>query len=82
MSKVKVYLLEDGGYINQGMARGALVNVTLQRGREFARSDGILIWEPREPQRVLQRYFNEWMEAAEQGEEGYAYWTSEDPAHA
>jgi len=56
--------------------------VTLQRGREFARSDGILIWEHREPQRVLQRYFNEWMEAAEQGEEGYAYWTSEDPAHA
>lgn len=69
-----VHALEDGGWFDDGFARGGLTDVTLRWGDEFARCDGILIWD-NEPEEVLEEYFQEWQAAAERGEEGYYSWT-------
>jgi hypothetical protein len=69
-----VHALEDGGWFDDGFARGALTDVTLRWGNEFARCDGILIWED-EPKEVLEEYFREWQAEAERGVAGYTTWT-------
>jgi len=67
MRKVKVVSVEDGGYYSSAYASGSTVNVTLQRGQDFASCKGILIWEAEQAEDC----FDEWVACAQAGEEGY-----------
>jgi hypothetical protein len=68
MQKVQVVKVEDAGYyIGEGIS-GGTVNVTLQRGGDFVSCDGILIFEEAD----IEDYFDEWVECAVAGEEGYS----------
>lgn len=68
--KVKVISVEDAGYYIDGNTSGSMVKVTLQRGKETVSCDEILIWEEALADSDC---FDEWMELALAGEEGYAY---------
>jgi len=68
MRKVKVVSVEDGGYYSSAYASGNTVNVTLQRGQDFASCNGILIFER---EQVNNDLFDEWVACAQAGEEGY-----------
>ena len=72
--KVKVVSVEDGGYYSGAYTSGSTVNVTLQRGGDFASCDGILIWEDS----MAEECFDEWVECAAAGEEGYTAMITED----
>ena len=65
--KVKVVSVEDAGYYSDAYTSGSTVKVTLQRGSDFASCDGILIWE----EEYAEDCFDEWVECAAAGEEGY-----------
>ena len=67
LNKVEVVSVEAGGYYSSAYASGSTVNVTLQRGGEFASCDGILIWEDE----MADEAFDEWVACAVEGEEGY-----------
>ena len=69
MQKVKVVNIEDAGYYKSEYASGSTVKVTLQRGKEFVTCDQILIWE----EEYAEDCFEEWMDCALAGEEGYTY---------
>lgn len=69
MKKVKVVSIEDTGYYTSEYASGGTVKVTLQRGKEIASCTQILIWEPE----YAEDCFDEWMDCALAGEEGYTY---------
>jgi hypothetical protein len=66
--QVQVVSVEDGGYYTSGYASGSTVNVTLQRGQDFASCEGILIWEAEQAEEC----FDEWVACAQAGEEGYS----------
>ena len=66
--KVKVVDVEDGGYYSSAYANGNTVNVTLKRGKDFVRCNGILIFER---EQVNNNLFDDWVEAAKAGEEGF-----------
>ena len=72
--KVKVVSVEAGGYYSGAYTSGSTVNVTLQRGEDFASCDGILIWEDE----MAEECFDEWVECAAAGEEGYTAMITED----
>jgi hypothetical protein len=67
--KVKVISIEDAGYYTSEYASGSTVKVTLQRGKAIATCTQILIWEPE----YAEDCFDEWMDCALAGEEGYTY---------
>jgi hypothetical protein len=68
MQKVQVVSIKDAGYyIGEGIS-GSTVNVTLQRGGDFVSCDSILIWE----EEYAEDCFDEWVECAIAGEEGYS----------
>ena len=67
MQKVEVVSVEDAGYYASEYASGSTVKVTLKRGNDFATCDGILIWE----EEMADDCFDEWVECAVAGEEGY-----------
>jgi hypothetical protein len=67
--KVKVVSVEAAGYYTSEYASGSTVKVTLQRGTEIASCDEILIWE----EEYAEDCFEEWMDCALAGEEGYTY---------
>ncbi|MGI9141676.1 MAG: hypothetical protein ACR2IJ_00645 [Fluviibacter sp.] len=69
MQKVEVVSVKDAGYYSSEYASGSTVKVTLQRGTETVSCDGILIWEDE----MADDAFEEWMDCALAGEEGYAY---------
>jgi hypothetical protein len=69
MKKVKVIRIEDAGYYTSEYASGSTVKVTLQRGKAIATCTQILIWEPE----YAEDCFDEWMDCALAGEEGYTY---------
>lgn len=69
LDKVEVVSVEDAGYYSSEYARGNTVKVTLRRGDEVASCDGILIWE----EEFAEEAFDEWVELALAGEEGYTY---------
>lgn len=70
MQKVKVVSIEDAGYyVGDCYTSGGLVKVTLKRGKETASCDGMLIWE----EMYAEDCFDEWMDCALAGEEGYTY---------
>ena len=66
--KVKVVSVEDAGYYSDAYTSGSTVKVALQRGKDFASCDGILIWEAE----YAEDCFDEWMDCALAGEEGYS----------
>jgi len=65
--KVEVVSIEDAGYYKSEYASGSTVKVALQRGEDFATCDGMLIWE----EELAEEAFDEWVECAVGGEEGY-----------
>lgn len=69
LDKVEVVSVEDAGFYSDANTSGSLVKVTLCRGNEFASCDGILIWE----EEFAEEAFDEWVELALAGEEGYTY---------
>ena len=66
--KVKVVSIEEAGYYASEYASGSTVKVTLQRGKDFATCDGMLIWE----EELAEEAFDEWMDCAVAGEDGYS----------
>lgn len=69
LDKVEVVSVEDAGYYVGEVTSGSTVKVTLRRGTEVASCDGILIWE----EEYAEDCFDEWVECALAGEEGYTY---------
>jgi hypothetical protein len=69
MKKVKVINVEAAGYYTSEHASGSCVKVTLQRGKEIASCDEILIWE----EEYAEDCFEEWRDCALAGEAGYTY---------
>jgi hypothetical protein len=69
MQKVKVVNIEDGGFYKDAYTSGNCVKVTLQRGKETASCDEILIWD----EEYAEDCFDEWRACALAGEEGYTY---------
>jgi hypothetical protein len=67
--KVEVVNIEAAGYYASEYIRGSTVKVTLQRGTEIVSCDGIVIWE----EELAEDCFEEWMDCALAGEEGYTY---------
>jgi len=67
--KVKVVNIEDSGYYTSEHMSGNTVKVTLRRGKAFASCEQILIWD----EEYAEDCFEEWMECALAGEEGYTY---------
>lgn len=72
METVKVVSIEAGDYFSGEHTSGSTVNVTLERDGEFARCEGILIWEEELADSDL---FEEWVAMADAGEEGYTTWS-------
>jgi hypothetical protein len=68
MQKVQVVSITDAGYYASEHMSGNCVNVTLQRGGDFVSCDSILIWE----EEYAEDCFDEWVECAIAGEEGYS----------
>ena len=66
--KVEVVSVEAAGYYTSAYASGSTVKVALKRGEDFATCDGILIWE----EELAEDCFEEWLECAAAGEEGYS----------
>ena len=66
--KVKVIDVEEGEYYSSAYTSGNTVNVTLRRGKDFVKCDGILIFER---ELVDNDLFDEWVAAAMEGDEGY-----------
>jgi hypothetical protein len=66
--QVEVVDIEAAGYYWSKYANGNTVKVTLQRGKDFASCDGMLIWE----EELAEEAFDEWLECAVAGEEGYS----------
>jgi hypothetical protein len=69
MDKVIVLDIEAAGYYTSEHASGSTVKVTLQRGKAIASCDGMLIWD----EEYAEDCFEDWMECALAGEEGYTY---------
>ena len=66
--RVKVIDVEAGEYYTSAYASGNTVDVTLQRGKDFVRCNGILIFER---EQVNNDLFDDWVAAAIEGEEGF-----------
>jgi len=66
--KVKIVDVEPGEYYTSAYASGNTVDVTLKRGKDFVRCNGILIFER---EQVNNDLFDDWVEAARAGEEGF-----------
>jgi len=70
MQKVQVISVEDCGWYMDGNTSGSTVTVTLCRGNTYAKCEDILIWDAE----FAEEAFDEWMELATNGEEGYTTW--------
>ncbi len=66
--KVEVVNIEAAGYYTSEHASGSTVKVTLQRGKDFATCEQILIWD----EEYAEDCFEDWMECAQAGEAGYS----------
>ena len=77
--KVKVEDVQHCGYYNGwkdgNSCSGNTVTVTLSKGRERARCEGILIWEDADDN--VEFAWHEFKEFALAGEKGYSYWTED-----
>lgn len=70
LDKVVVLSVEDGGYYSSKYASGSTVDVMLQRGNTIVSCDQILYWEATS-QEELNDCFDEWLDLAMGGEEGF-----------
>jgi hypothetical protein len=61
-----------GSYYVSEYTSGSAYGYVLRRGNEYVSCDEVLIMETDEEE--LEYTFEDWKEAAEAGEEGYAYW--------
>ena len=69
MTKVTVVSIEDAGFYESGNICGTTVKVTLKRGNDYAICNGVFIWED---YLADDETFDNWVECAMDGEEGYA----------
>ena len=76
LDSVVVVSVEDGGFYSDAYTSGSTVNVMLKRGDDFASCDGILIWDAESLD--LDEVFDEWVELAVSGEEGYSAMITEE----
>lgn len=76
LDSVVVVSVEDSGFYSGNNVSGSTVNVTLQRGSDFASCDQILIWDAESLD--LNEVFDEWVELAVSGEEGYSAMITEE----
>jgi len=74
MEAVQIVDEQYAGYMLNEYASGVLTGYTLQRGNEFVYCDEVLIMEADEEE--LFYVFEDWKQAALEGEEGYEYWTA------
>ena len=72
--QVEVVSVEDDGHYSDANISGNCVKVTLKRntasGVEYVSCGQIVLWEEDD----LDGTFEEWVECAEAGEEGFAHW--------
>lgn len=73
LDTVEVVSVEDGGFYQDAYTSGSTVDVVLKRGNEFAKCEGILIFEEQDDESMFE-YFEEWKQMAQSGEDGYSYW--------
>ncbi len=66
--QVEVVNIEDAGFYKDAYTSGNCVKVTLQRGKDFATCEQILIWD----EEYAEDCFEDWMECALAGETGYS----------
>lgn len=78
LDTVEVVSVEAAGYYTSEYASGSTVKVALKRGKDFASCDGILIWE----EEMAGDCFDEWVECAVAGEEGYTAMLFEDDKYS
>lgn len=69
-SKVEVVSVEDCGWYMDNYTSGSTVTVTLYKDGVYAKCEDILIWDAE----FAEDAFDEWMELAADGEEGYSTW--------
>lgn len=74
MEAVQIVDEQYAGYMLNEYASGVLTGYTLRRGNEFVYCDEVLIMEADEEE--LFYVFEDWKQAALDGEEGYEYWTA------
>ena len=74
MEAVQIVDEQYASYMLNEYASGVLTGYTLQRGNEFVYCDEVLILETDEEE--LFYVFEDWKQAALDGEEGYEYWTA------
>ena len=67
--QVTVVDIEADGFYSDANVSGNCVKVTLRRGNEVASCGQILIWD----EEYAEDCFEEWIECALAGEEGYTY---------
>jgi hypothetical protein len=67
--QVEVVDIEADGFYKDAYTSGNCVKVTLRRGNEVASCRQILIWD----EEYAEDCFEDWMECALAGEEGYTY---------
>ena len=70
LKEVVVLSVEDGEYYSSKYASGSTVDVMLQRGNTIVSCDQILYWEATS-QEELNDVFDEWLDCAMGGEEGF-----------
>ena len=70
--QVEVISIEAGDYYASEYTSGSTVNVTLMRGGETVKCEGILIWDE-DAEEDLNDIFDEWVAMAADGEQGYTY---------
>ena len=67
--QVEVVDIEADGFYKDAYTSGNCVKVTLRKGKATASCRQILIWD----EEYAEDCFEEWMECALAGEEGYTY---------
>jgi hypothetical protein len=68
MQQVQVVGVEDAGFYSSEYISGSTVTVTMQRGADVVKCEGIVLWEE---EYVGDDLFDEWVGYAVDGEEGY-----------
>lgn len=71
---IEVVSTEEGAAYFGPCTSGCTDNITLRRGDEYVRCEGIMNWDDELADDSL---FDEWVMCAEDGEEGYTYWQAD-----
>ena len=70
-NQITVTKVEDGEHYADGPVYGSTVTVTLQRGHQFVKCEGIRYFQEED---LDNETFGMWLACAQAGEEGYSTW--------